>query len=226
MNFKRIALMLCALMLFSFVPLEAKNMAIIEEKTKTGLLYGVDQIYAPVSKTEVGKSANAFIQGFKTDKKDNLEILQDLAMYFARSRYQYKNITNGLDLIPEMEKGNISCFGYTLLSAKILDRQKVPYKIINVALRKKNKDVVYAHTCLIVKINDNEWVRFEPTGTASYKNNVEYMGKKLAGDDVIRNTIRYNWKESINSLVDFDEGNLKYFYIMEKGKLAEVKHEL
>ena len=52
------------------------------------------------------------------------------------------------------------------------------------------------------------------------------MGKKLAGDDVIRNTIRYNWKESINSLVDFDEGNTKYFYIMEKGKLAEVKHEL
>lgn len=45
MNFKRIALMLCTLMLFTIIPLEAKEMAIIEEKTKTGLLYGVDQIY-------------------------------------------------------------------------------------------------------------------------------------------------------------------------------------
>lgn len=213
-------------MLLTIVPLQAKDMAIIQQKTKTGILYGVDSIYVPISKTSTGKNAQNFIQGFKTDKKDNLEILQDLAIYFAKSKYNYKNIIDGLDLIPEMEKGNISCFGYTLLSAKILDRQKIQYKIINIALRKKNKDVIYAHTCLIVKINDNEWVRFEPTGTANYKSDVEIMGKKLAGDDVIRNTIFHDWKKSISSLVEYDETNNKYFYIIENGKPAKVVNKL
>lgn len=226
MRIKRTTVLLCTLMLLTIVPLQAKDMAILQEKTKTGILYGVDSIYVPISKTSIGKNAQNFVQEFKTDKKDNLEILQDLAMYFAKSKYNYKNIIDGLDLIPEMEKGNISCFGYTLLSAKILDRQKVPYKIINITTRKKNKDVVYAHTCLIAKINDNEWVRFEPTGTANYKSDVEYMGKKLAGDDVIRSTIFYDWKKSISSLVEYDETNDKYFYIIEKGNPAKVVNKL
>lgn len=122
-----------------------------------------------------------------------------------------------------MEQGIISCYGYTLLSVKILERLKVPYKIINVALKAKNGDVVSAHTCLLVKINEKEWVYFEPTKAAYYKEDVPYMGQKLATDELIRNTIVYDYKKAINALIDYDKQNTKCFYTIEKGKPAVLK---
>lgn len=223
MNFKRIALMLCAFMLFSFIPLEAKNIAVQKIKTEKSVLYGVDQIIAPVSQTDIGKSAMNFVAGFKTDKKDTVGKLQDLAIYLGKSKYKYQNIPDADDLISEMEKGTISCYGYTLLSVKILERLKVPYKIINVALRAKNGDIVSAHTCLLVQINEKEWVYFEPTKAAHYKEDVPYMGQKIATDELIRNTIIYDYKKAINSLIDYDTQNTKCFYTIEKGKPAVLK---
>lgn len=223
MNLKKIALMLCAFMLVSFIPLEAKNIAVQKVKTGKSVLYGVDQIIAPVSQTDIGKGAQIFVSGFKTDKKDTVDKLKDLALYFGKSQYKYQNIPNADDLISEMEKGIISCYGYTLLSVKILERLKVPYKIINVALKAKNGDVVSAHTCLLVKINEKEWVYFEPTKAAYYKEDVPYMGQKLATDELIRNTIVYDYKKAINALIDYDKQNTKCFYTIEKGKPAVLK---
>lgn len=223
MNFKRIALMICALMLFSFIPLEAKNIAVQKIKTGKSVLYGVDQIIAPVSQTDIGKDAQNVVTGFKTDKKDTIEKLKDLALYFGKSKYKYQNIPDADNLISEMEKGIISCYGYTLLSVKILERLKVPYKIVNVALKAKNGDVISAHTCLLVKVNDKDWVYFEPTKASYYKEDVTYMGQKLATDELVRNTIISDYKKAINGLIDYDKQNTKCFYIIEKGKPAVLK---
>lgn len=225
MRWKKISAILCAFMLFSFVPIEAKTVVVQKLKTKKSVLYGVDQIIAPVSQTDIGKNARNFVAGFKTDKKDTIGKLQDIALYLGKSKYTYQNIPDADNLISEMEKGVISCYGYTLLSVKMLERIKVPYKVVNIALRAKNGDVISAHTCLLVKINDKDWVYFEPTKAAYYKEDVAYMGQKLATDELIRNTIISDYKKVINGLVDYDEVNTRYFYVIDGNKPIKVQYK-
>lgn len=224
MKLKRISLILCAFMLFSIVPIEAKTVILNKVKTEKTVLYEVDQIITPCKQQDIGKNARAFVNRFRTNKKDTIGKLQDIALYLGNSRYQYEAIADCNELISKLENNTASCYGYTLLALKIMDKEKMPYKVVNVALRQKNGDVVSAHTCLLVK-NGESWVYFEPTKASYYKENVKFTGQKLAMDELIRDTIFADYKKQINALVDYDKTNTRCFYVIDGNKPIKVQYK-
>lgn len=221
---KRMLLLTAIIMLLSVTTVEAKTVMLNKVKTEKSALYEVDQIITPCKEQDIGKNARAFVNGFKTDKKDTMGKLQDIALYLGNSRYQYEAIMDYNALISKLENNTASCYGYTLLSLKIMEKEKIPYKVVNVALRQKNGDVVMAHTCLLVK-NGDDWVYFEPAKASYYKENLKFMNKKLAKDELIRDTIFTDYKKQINALVDYDEVNTRCFYVIDGNKPIKVQYK-
>lgn len=223
---RKLPLTLAALMLLSITPVQAKNIRVNREKIESGVIYETDTIVTPYKSQDIGKVANNFILNFKTNSKEPIDKLKDIAFYLAKSNYHYEAITDYNQLITQLEKGVASCYGYTLLSIKLLEKVKVPYKIINVAAKNKAGEVTLAHTCLLVQIGKDEWVYFEPTKASYYQEDIAQIPKVMADKQLIENTIKYDYVGSINNIITKNKGEQIFFYTIDKDKqIADMQTE-
>lgn len=223
---RKLPLTLAALMLLSITPVQAKNIRVNREKIESGVIYETDAIVTPYKSQDMGKVANNFVLNFRTSSKEPIDKLKDIAFYLAKSNYRYEVVSDYNQLIPQLEKGVASCYGYTLLSIKLLEKVKIPYKIINIAAKNKAGEITSAHTCLLIQIGKDKWVYFEPTKASFYKEDIAQIPKIMADKELMENTIKYDYVDSINNIIVKNKGEQIFFYTIDKDKqIADMQTE-
>ena len=173
---KKISLVLIALILLS-TPVYAEYIG--EEKLKEARRetyvskeYYIGNFMFPYPNQPVVNKMQQFIDNFKSDKKATKGKLDDLSKYLSLSGYTYDfGVSRDIMYKNYIENNQLNCYGYVLISSKILMALNIPHKIVSVESQGNDKKT--AHTAILVKLSD-KWVGYEPTFAMYfnyYKNN-------------------------------------------------------
>ena len=174
--YKKISLILVTLMLLS-TPVYAQYIGeeqLKEAKRKTYVSkeYYIGDYMFPYPNQPVVDKMQKFIDSFKTDKSTTKEQLDDLSRYLSLSGYTYAlGISRDTMYRNYIENNQLNCYGYVLISSKILVNLDIPHKIVSVESQTNGKKS--AHTAILVNLGD-KWVGYEPTFAMyfnCYKNN-------------------------------------------------------
>lgn len=168
--YKKISLILIILMLLS-APVYAEYIGeeqLKESKRETYVSteYYIGNYMFPYPNQPVVNKMQQFIDGFKTNKKTTKEKLDDLSRYLSLSGYTYAfGISRDTMYKNYIENNQLNCYGYVLISSKILVNLDIPHKIVSVETKNNNKKT--AHTAILVNLGD-KWVGYEPTFAMYY----------------------------------------------------------
>lgn len=174
--YKKILLIMIALILLS-TPIYAQYIGeeqLKETKRETYVYkeYYIGDYMFPYPNQPVVDKMQKFIDSFKTDKSTTKEQLDDLSRYLSLSGYTYAlGISRDTMYRNYIENNQLNCYGYVLISSKILMDLNMPHKIVSVESQRNDKKT--AHTAILVNLGD-KWVGYEPTFAMYfnyYKNN-------------------------------------------------------